>query len=80
MFTYLDPTVRKRLVAEGKLVRIDRDGRRLEPDETTGGQAISILGAIPLPLRFRYRWKQPGGGRWRTGYGPVTIATSRWRS
>ena len=24
MFTYLDPTVRKRLVAEGKLIRIDR--------------------------------------------------------
>jgi GTP cyclohydrolase II len=52
MFTYLDPTVRKRLVAEGKLVRIDREGRRLGSDERAGGQAISILGAIPLPLGF----------------------------
>jgi GTP cyclohydrolase II len=52
MFTYLDPTVRKRLIAEGKLVRIDRGGRKLESDEDTGGQAISILGAIPMPLRF----------------------------
>ena len=50
MFTYLDPTVRKRLVAEGKLIRIDRQGRRLEPDEKGGGQAISILGPIPMPL------------------------------
>jgi GTP cyclohydrolase II len=50
MFTYLDPTVRKRLVAEGKLVRIDHEGRRLDPDEQGGGQAISILGPIPLPV------------------------------
>jgi GTP cyclohydrolase II len=55
MFTYLDPTVRKRLVAEGKLVRIDRDGRKMGPDEKSGGQAISILGAIPLPLRLADR-------------------------
>jgi GTP cyclohydrolase II len=50
MFTYLDPTVRKRLVAEGKLVRINRDGRRLDPEERCGGRAISVLGPIPLPL------------------------------
>jgi len=50
MFTYLDPDVRKRLVAEGKLVRINREGRRLDPEEQGGGQAISILGPIPLPL------------------------------
>src|SRR5210317_1187425 len=50
MFTYLDPTVRKRLVAEGKLIRVDREGRKLDPDEKGGGQAISILGPIPLPL------------------------------
>lgn len=50
MFTYLDPAVRKRLVAEGKLIRINRDGRKLDPEEQGGGQAISILGPIPLPL------------------------------
>lgn len=50
MFTYLDPDVRKRLVAEGKLIRINRKGRRLDPDERGGGEAISILGPIPLPL------------------------------
>ena len=50
MFTYLDPAVRKRLVAEGKLIRIDRQGRKLETDEAGGGQAISMLGPIPMPL------------------------------
>jgi GTP cyclohydrolase II len=52
MFTYLDPAVRKRLVAEGKLIRVDREGRKLDPDEKGGGQAISILGPIPLPLQL----------------------------
>ena len=51
MFTYLDPAVRERLVDEGKLVRVDREGNTLAPEERTGGQAISILGPIPLPLQ-----------------------------
>jgi len=55
MFTYLDPTVRKRLVAEGKLIRVDREGRRLDPDEKGGGQAISILGPIPMPVSIAGR-------------------------
>ena len=42
MFTYIDPTVRERLLAAGKLQRIDRDGR-----------ALSILGPIPLPLALQ---------------------------
>ena len=50
MFTYLDPAVRERLLAEGKLIRVDEKGRRLELDEASGGRAISILGPIPLPL------------------------------
>jgi len=52
MFTYIDPTVRKRLIEQGKLVRIDSDGQ-LTPAETAaepGARAISILGPIPLPL------------------------------
>lgn len=52
MFTYIDPTVRERLIAQGKLIRIDADGRVTDPDSATepGGKAISILGPIPLPL------------------------------
>jgi hypothetical protein len=53
--------LRKRLVAEGKLIRVDREGRKLDSDEKGGGQAISILGPIPLPLqlgglRLRVTW------------------------
>lgn len=52
MFTYIDPEVRERLIAEGKLQRIDAEGRvadRNNPGEP-GARAISILGPIPLPL------------------------------
>ncbi|MDA0995240.1 MAG: GTP cyclohydrolase II [Proteobacteria bacterium] len=52
MFTYIDPTVRERLIAQGKLIRIDSDGQLTDasaaPDP--GARAISILGPIPLPL------------------------------
>jgi GTP cyclohydrolase II len=41
MFTYIDPTVRQRLIEAGKLFHIDRD--------STG--TISVLGPIPLPLQ-----------------------------
>jgi GTP cyclohydrolase II len=53
MFTYLDPTVRQRLVRQGKLVRIDGQGRPLDPDGTlgVGDIALSVLGPIPLPVR-----------------------------
>jgi len=40
MFTYIDPSVRERLVAAGKLFKIDR----------IGGGTISALGPIPMPL------------------------------
>ena len=46
MFTYLDPRVRKRLLAEDKLFSIDRDGKRATATDGT----ISILGPIPLPM------------------------------
>ena len=53
MFTYLDPSVRERLVSQGKLVRIDTDGVVIPPDrETSDGGTISILGPIPLPLEL----------------------------
>lgn len=52
MFTYLDPSVRERLIEQGKLIRIDADGcltdARANPQP--GARAISVLGPIPLPL------------------------------
>lgn len=51
MFSYIDPTVRERLAAQGTLFRIDRNGERVAPDETADARpTISILGPIPLPL------------------------------
>lgn len=52
MFTYIDPGVRERLIAAGKLIRIDRNGRPINPDSQNGGGTISMLGPIPLPLTF----------------------------
>ena len=52
MFTYLDPNVRKKLVASGKLRRIDGMGREIDIDaeQAGGGLALNLLGPIPLPL------------------------------
>ena len=52
MFAYIDPTVSTRLVAQGKLLRIDRRGRRLDLDAPVpaGSRALDLLGPIPLPL------------------------------
>jgi GTP cyclohydrolase II len=50
MFTYLDPSVRERLIANGKLLRIDRDGKQIAVDAASGQGSISILGPIPLPV------------------------------
>jgi GTP cyclohydrolase II len=63
MFTYLDPTVRSRLIEQGKLRRIDANGREVPPDRppAPGEKMLSILGPIPLPLmrngrRFAVDW------------------------
>ena len=52
MFTYIDPTVRERLIAQGSLIRIDSDGQVTDPNiaPEPGARAISVLGPIPLPL------------------------------
>jgi len=42
MFTYIDPSVRQRLIEAGKLFRIDRGG----------AGTISALGPIPMPLQI----------------------------
>ena len=51
MFSYIDPSVRERLIAAGTLFRIDAEGRPVAVDAPRGsGTTISILGPIPLPL------------------------------
>lgn len=52
MFSYIDPTVRERLIANGKLIRIDADGKETDPRHAPepGRRALSILGPIPMPL------------------------------
>ncbi len=54
MFTYLDPNVRRKLIAQGKLQRIDLRGARLDPDvaPADGELAINLLGPIPLPIHL----------------------------
>jgi GTP cyclohydrolase II len=53
MFTYIDPSIRKRLEEQGKLFQIDADGARVAAAHTAArGPAISLLGPIPLPLRL----------------------------
>ncbi|MBB6092539.1 GTP cyclohydrolase II [Povalibacter uvarum] len=53
MFAYIDPTVRARLVAEQKLIRIDAQGNALDPNEVPDlkqGVILNVLGPIPLPI------------------------------
>ena len=54
MFTYLNPDVRKRLIAEGKLVRLDAQGQLIDvaTPESPGELAINLIGTIPLPLNL----------------------------
>ncbi len=52
MFTYLNPDVRRRLIAEGKLVRLNSEGQLIDvhTQEAPGELAINLLGPIPLPI------------------------------
>lgn len=50
MFSYIDPSVRERLVAAGKLFRIDQQGQVVTGTPAGPARTISILGPIPLPL------------------------------
>lgn len=63
MFTYLDATVRERLIAEGKLIRINADGEPVDARGVaeSGARMISVMGPIPLPLHrggvdYRVDW------------------------
>lgn len=52
MFAYIDPTIRARLIAQDKLVRIDARGRRIDAAASPqdSDPTLNILGPIPLPL------------------------------
>lgn len=53
MFSYIDPTIRARLVAQGKLVRIDARGVPLEggaAGESPAKPVLNVLGPIPMPI------------------------------
>ncbi len=54
MFTYLDPNIRKRLIAQGKLIRIDGSGETIDAVAAPpqGVHAINVLGPIPLPIQL----------------------------
>jgi len=54
MFTYLDPSVRERLIAQRKLVRFNADGEEVSPQAAppAGELTLSMLGPIPLPVRI----------------------------
>lgn len=63
MFTYLNPSVRERLIEEGKLRRINRDGELIDVNALSegGDLVINLLGPIPLPLQlcghtYEARW------------------------
>ena len=55
MFTYIDPGVRARLAAQGKLIRIDAHGRTVRESDHAGEPVevtLDVLGAIPMPVRL----------------------------
>lgn len=53
MFSYIDPTIRARLLEQGKLVRVDARGCVLAPDAVSEHRPVlNVLGPIPLPLNI----------------------------
>lgn len=52
MFTYLNPSVREKLIRQGQLFRINKTGETLDIDAPSvrGEITINLLGPIPLPL------------------------------
>lgn len=52
MFTYLNPKVREKLIAQGRLVRINGEGQLIDVTtmDAPGELAINLLGPIPLPM------------------------------
>jgi GTP cyclohydrolase II len=52
VFTYLDPTIRRRLIKEEKLIRIGYEGEQLDSEapQAPGEVIINLLGPIPMPI------------------------------
>ena len=52
MFTYLNPEVREKLIAQGRLVRINSEGELMDVKslDHPGELAINLLGPIPMPM------------------------------
>ena len=52
MFTYLDPSIRRRLIREEKLIRIGYEGEQLDSEapKAPGEVIINLLGPIPMPI------------------------------
>ena len=52
MFTYLDPSIRRRLIVEEKLIRIGYEGEQLDSEapQAPGEVIINLLGPIPMPI------------------------------
>ena len=56
MFSYIDPTIRARLIEQGKLARVDARGIRLSPDAANEHRPVlNVLGPIPLPISIGER-------------------------
>ncbi len=57
MFTYLNPSVRQKLIDQGHLFRINEVGESLDIDmpSNRGQLTINLLGPIPLPLSISSR-------------------------
>lgn len=53
MFTYLDPKIRQQLIEQGKFIRIDQQGKRIDSNaEINEHGEINLLGPIELPLNM----------------------------
>ena len=52
MFTYLDPSIRRRLIKDEKLIRIGYEGEQLDSEapQAPGEVIINLLGPIPMPI------------------------------
>ncbi len=63
MFTYINPEIRNRLIAENKLVRIDGEGQLLDiaGEPPAGQRSLNLLGPVPLPLA---RGEQHPSSQW----------------
>ncbi len=55
MFTYLNPAVRQKLLDQGSLIRINRQGETMHGHALPGQDPliINLLGPTPLPLQMR---------------------------